>query len=238
MHGNLQKNIALLQRIKDSAEALPADLAVFPPFPYLAQVQSLLLGSAVSWGGQSVCEYQSGAYTGEVSADMLAEFGCRYVLVGHSERRSIYGESDEVVAMKFAMAQSAGLVPVLCLGETLMERERGDTARVVLRQLDAVVKQVGVSAMASAVVAYEPVWAIGSGLSASPDLAQDVHALIRSRVFGQDHVVASGLRILYGGSVKSHNAAELFGQADVDGALVGGASLVADEFLAICQAVK
>lgn len=238
MHGNLQKNSALLQSIRGSVETLVAEVAVFPPFPYLAQAKTLLTESLVSWGGQSVCEYPSGAFTGEVSADMLVEFGCRYVLVGHSERRGIYGESDELVAKKFAVAQAAGLAPVLCLGESLAERKSGATAEVVLGQLDAVLARVGVAAMASAVVAYEPVWAIGSGLSALPEQAQEVHAMIRSRIAALDSEVAAGLRILYGGSVKSNNAEALFGQVDVDGALVGGASLVADEFLAICQAVK
>lgn len=236
MHGSLQANAALLERLKSGMPGLQCEVVVCAPFPYLAQLQALLASTQVRWGAQSVSEHVSGAYTGEVSAAMLCEFGCRYVLVGHSERRSLFGESDAVVAAKFVAAREAGLVPILCLGETLVEREAGATAAVVSRQLDAVIDRAGVAALASAVVAYEPVWAIGTGVTASPAQAQEVHAAIRERVADLDAGLAEGLRILYGGSVKPQNAAELFAQDDIDGGLIGGAALVADDFLAICQA--
>jgi triosephosphate isomerase len=238
MHGSLQQNAALLEQVKAGVAGLVCDVAVCPPYPYLAQVQALLSGSAVAWGAQSVSEHAAGAYTAEVSASMLQEFGCRYVLVGHSERRALYGETDPMVAAKFVAAQKAGLVPVLCVGETLAERESGLTAEVVSRQLSAVLAAAGVSALASAVVAYEPVWAIGTGVTATPQQAQEVHAAIRRQVAALDVSVANGLRILYGGSVKPQSAVELFGQADVDGGLIGGAALVADDFLAICRAAN
>jgi triosephosphate isomerase len=238
MHGSIQQNAALLDRIKVGVAGLACDVAVCPPYPYLGQVQSLLAGSSVAWGAQSVSEHAVGAFTGEVSATMLVEFGCRYVLVGHSERRALNGETDQMVAAKFAAAQKAGLIPVLCVGESLAEREAGATDIVVARQLSAVLECSGVAAMASAVVAYEPVWAIGTGVTASPDQAQEVHAAIRAQVSALDVEVASGLRILYGGSVKPQNALELFGQADIDGGLIGGAALVADDFLAICLAAN
>lgn len=238
MHGSLQQNAALLERIKSGVTGLACDVTLCAPYPYLGQLQSLLAGTEVAWGAQSVSEHASGAFTGEVSASMLLDFGCRYVLVGHSERRSLFGESDAVVAAKFEAAQKAGLVPVLCVGETLVEREAGATAEVVSRQLAAVLDRLGVAAMRSAVLAYEPVWAIGTGVTASPDQAQDVHAAIRGQVARLDAGVANALRILYGGSVKPQNAVELFGRADIDGGLIGGAALVADDFLAICQAAS
>jgi len=238
MHGSLQQNAALLELIKAGVSGLPCEVAVCPPYPYLGQAQSILSGSALAWGAQSVSEHQSGAFTGEVAASMLLEFGCRYVLVGHSERRALYGETDTVVSAKFEAVQRAGLVPVLCVGETLAERESGMTGVVVARQLSVVLDRVGVAAMASAVVAYEPVWAIGTGVTASPAQAQEVHAAIRAKVAEQDLGVANGLRILYGGSVKPQNAMELFGQDDIDGGLIGGAALVADDFLAICRAAN
>lgn len=238
MHGTLQQNAALLERIKAGISGPACDIAVCPPYPYLGQAQSLLAGSVVALGAQSVSEHVAGAFTGEVSASMLVEFGCRYVLVGHSERRALYGETDAVVAAKFEAAQMAGLVPVLCVGETLAERESGKTGEVVARQLSAVLGRLSVAAMASAVVAYEPVWAIGTGVTASPTQAQEVHAAIRAQVAALDVVVAGGLRILYGGSVKPQNAMELFGQSDIDGGLIGGAALVADDFLTICLAAN
>lgn len=236
MHGTLQQNAALLTRIREGVGAMDCEIAVCPPFPYLAQVQSLLAGSPVAWGAQTLSERAQGAFTGEVSAAMLGDFGCRYVLVGHSERRSLYGESDAAVAAKFVAAQRGGLVPVLCVGETLAERQAGQTVEVVVRQLAAVVTASGIAALAAAVVAYEPVWAIGTGVTASPEQAQEVHAAIRAYLRGLDAAVADGLRILYGGSVKPQNAAELFAQPDIDGGLIGGAALVAEDFLAICQA--
>ncbi|MGA7479691.1 MAG: triose-phosphate isomerase [Azonexus sp.] len=238
MHGSLQGNAALLDRLMAGAATLSCEVAVCAPYPYLAQVQSTLAGTPIRWGAQSVSEHASGAFTGEVSASMLRDFGCHYVLVGHSERRQLFGESDAVVAAKFVAAQQAGLMPVLCVGETLSERESGQTMAVVARQLDAVIERAGVGALATAVVAYEPVWAIGTGMTASPAQAQEVHAAIRAQVAGLDGAVAGGLRLLYGGSVKPQNAVELFSQADIDGGLIGGAALVADDFLAICQAAS
>lgn len=238
MHGSLQQNAALLECVKAGVVGMACDVAVCPPYPYLAQVQGLLSESGVAWGAQSLSEHALGAYTGEVSAAMLAEFGCRYVLVGHSERRALYGEADAVVSAKFVAAQQVGLVPVLCVGETLGEREAGMTSTVVTRQVSAILDCSGVAAMASAVVAYEPVWAIGTGLTASPAQVQEVHSAIRALVAARDVEVANGLRILYGGSVKPQNAKELFGQRDVDGGLIGGAALVANDFLAICQAAN
>jgi triosephosphate isomerase len=236
MHGSLAANRALLAELKSSAKAGGPQLAVFSPFPYLAQLQSELSGSAVSWGAQNLSEHSSGAYTGEVSGAMLREFGCRYVLVGHSERRQLFGETDTAVAQKFAAAQAVGLIPVLCVGETLQQREQGETETVVGRQLGAVLDAAGVAAFAHAVVAYEPVWAIGTGRNATPEQAQQVHEFMRRTVAGRDRDLAARLLILYGGSVKPGNARELLTQPDLDGALVGGASLVAADFLAIYDA--
>jgi len=238
MHGGLQQNEALLAQIRPEAAKLECEIAVFAPYPYLSQLQSILSGSVLGWGAQSVSEHAAGAFTGEVAASMLAEFGCRYVLVGHSERRSIFGETDDEVAAKFEAAQKSGLMPVLCVGETLAERELGATSAVVSRQLVAVMNRVGVEALRESVLAYEPVWAIGTGLTATPQQAQEVHAGIRAQVTLLDAGVARGLRILYGGSVKPQNAEELFAQGDIDGGLIGGAALVADDFLAICRAAN
>ncbi len=236
MNGSLQANSALVAGLSSGLSGVAAEVALCVPFPYLAQCAGLIAGSAVALGAQTVSEHDKGAYTGEVSGSMLREFGCRYIIVGHSERRALYGESDDAVAAKFVAAQSAGLSPILCVGESLAEREAGQTASVVLRQLDAVLERAGVAAFGDAVVAYEPVWAIGTGKTASAAQAQEVHGVIRGRLAGLDSGVASGVRILYGGSVKPQNAAELFGQPDIDGGLIGGASLVADDFLAICRA--
>ena len=236
MHGGIAVNQQLLASILAGVAGCKADCAVCVPFPYLAQAQAALNGSKVAWGAQTVSEHAQGAYTGEVSAAMLLDFGCRYVLVGHSERRALYGESDAAVAAKFAAALQAGLTPILCLGESLAEREAGITEEVVTRQLDAVITGSGIGALARAVVAYEPVWAIGTGKTASPQQAQDVHAQIRARVAAGDAQVAQSLQILYGGSVKPGNAKELFAMPDIDGGLIGGAALVAADFLAICAA--
>lgn len=239
MHGGLMPNGQLLQSVLAGSAALSGvEVAVFVPFPYLAQAQTTLAGTALAWGAQTVSEFAQGAYTGEVSVAMLRDFACRYVLVGHSERRAIFGESSVVVAEKFAAALAGGLKPVLCVGETLEERESGQTEAVVAAQLDAVIQRVGVAGLASAVVAYEPVWAIGTGRTASPQQAQDVHAAIRAQVASADAMIAEGLQILYGGSVKPQNAVELFQMPDIDGGLIGGASLVADDFLAICRAAS
>lgn len=234
MHGRLDMARELAARIAAGAPA-GVELALCPPYPYLAALQQTLAGTPVALGAQNLAEQPEGAFTGEVAGEMLAEFGCRYVLVGHSERRSLYGETDAVVATKFQRAQAAGLVPVLCLGESQAEREAGQTEAVVGRQLDAVLALAGVAAFHQAVIAYEPVWAIGTGLTASPEQAQAVHAFIRQRLAGHDAAVAAATRILYGGSVKADNAALLLAEPDIDGGLIGGASLDADSFLAICQ---
>lgn len=237
MNGGLQSNQQLLQGVVAGAAGLNGvTVAVCVPFPYLAQAQSILTGTSVVWGAQNLSEQAQGAFTGEVSASMLQDFACRYVLVGHSERRSIYGETDALVAEKFAVALAAGLRPVLCVGETLEQREAGKTVEVVSAQIDAVLKRVGVAAFANAVVAYEPVWAIGTGRTATSEQAQEVHAAIRAQIAQADAGVAAGLQILYGGSMKPSNAAELLGMPDIDGGLIGGASLVAADFLAICSA--
>ena len=237
MHGALAQNEELLRAVMAGMAGLPGvDCAVCVPYPYLAQAQQILRASPVQWGAQDMHPLDKGAYTGEVSASMLCDFGCRYVIVGHSERRSLYGESSQLVAEKFAAAQKSGLLPILCVGETLAQRENGATETVVAEQLDAVTQSLGVQVLRNAVVAYEPVWAIGTGVTASPEQAQAVHAFIRQRVATQDATVAAGLCILYGGSVKGSNAAELFAMQDIDGGLIGGASLQAEEFLAICRA--
>jgi triosephosphate isomerase len=223
--------------LEGSRDDRNVDMAVFPPFPYLSQAQSLLEGSSIAWGGQTVNPAEKGAHTGEVATSMLLDFGCRYVLVGHSERRTIYGETDEDVAERFATALEAGLEPVLCVGETLEERESEETEAVVARQIDAVLARCGIEAFANATVAYEPVWAIGTGKTASPEQAQAVHAFIRDKFSALDAIIAGQLRILYGGSVNGSNAADLFAREDIDGGLVGGASLKVDDFLAIRNAV-
>lgn len=234
MNGGLAENAALLTGLRAKLAGIEALVCV--PFPYLAQAQQILAGSSIVWGAQNLSEQQQGAYTGEVSASMLRDFGCTHVIVGHSERRSLYGESDELVAKKYSVAQAAGLIPILCVGELLAEREAGITEQVIARQLDAVISAAGVASLAKAIVAYEPVWAIGTGKTASPDQAQTVHAFIRNKIAALDSDVAAGLVIQYGGSVKASNAAELMAKPDIDGALVGGASLIADEFVAICKA--
>ncbi|NOX91909.1 MAG: triose-phosphate isomerase [Gammaproteobacteria bacterium] len=237
MNGSLEANQQLLDGIRTGvAEGVSAKVVVCPPVIYIPQAASLLDGSDVSWGGQNLSPEKSGAFTGEVSADMLLDHRCEYVIVGHSERRALYGESDELVAQKYNAAQAAGLTPLLCVGELLEEREAGDTESVVARQLDAVIDKVGIAAIGAGIIAYEPVWAIGTGKTASPQQAQDVHAFIRQRVAEKDAGVAEKVQILYGGSVKPDNAVELFAMADIDGGLIGGASLDAEGFLAICRA--
>lgn len=233
LHGSRTDNRALLDALLSGGGDEAVTTLVFPPFVYLADAVQQLSGSGIGVGGQDVCAEAQGAYTGEVSAAMLADVGATHALVGHSERRALYGEDDALVARKFVAARAGGLVPVLCVGETLSERDAGQTHDVVGRQLDAVLAVAGIAAMASAIIAYEPVWAIGTGRNATPAQAQDVHAFIRGRLAARDASIAAGLAILYGGSVKAANAAELFGMPDVDGGLVGGASLKAEEFLAI-----
>ena len=236
MHGSLADNAALLAGVVAGAQDLGCDIAVCVPFPYLSQVQQALNGTPVRLGAQNLSEHAKGAYTGEVSAAMLKEFGCAYVIVGHSERRSLYGETDTQVAAKFVTAQAAGITPILCLGESLQERETGVTEAVVARQLDAVIAVAGIAAFAKAVIAYEPVWAIGTGLTATPEQAQAVHAFIRGRLAQHDAGIAASVVIQYGGSMKPSNAVELLSQPDIDGGLIGGAALVAADFLAICRA--
>jgi len=236
MHGSLASNQSLLEAVRVGAAGLGAQVAVCVPFPYLAQARAALAGSNVAWGSQDVSAQSQGAFTGEVAASMLCDFGCSYAIVGHSERRSLHGEVDATVAAKAAAALAAGLTPIVCVGETLAEREAGVTDAVVIRQLDAVVACIGTAGLARSVVAYEPVWAIGTGRTASPQQAQDVHAVIRGRIAQSDAAVAVKVQILYGGSVKAANAKELFSMPDIDGGLIGGAALVAKEFLAICAA--
>ena len=230
MNGNRAANRALLDAVAAGLRGLQGvECAVCVPYPYLGEVAAQLSGGLLAWGAQNASEHAAGAYTGEVSAAMIAEFGCRYAIVGHSERRQLYGETDAAVAKKFAAVKAQGLVPILCLGETLAEREAGRTEAVVGRQLEAAIAENGREAVAAAVVAYEPVWAIGTGRTATPAQAQEVHAFLRAKL-------APGTRLLYGGSVKKDNAAELFAMRDVDGGLIGGASLVAAEFLGIARA--
>lgn len=237
MYGGLAANQGLLSALKSRLkQAEGVRYAVCVPYPYLGQAAGALAGSAIALGAQNLSEHDAGAYTGEVSGAMLKEFGCRYVIVGHSERRALCGETDQQVASKFIAAQRCGLTPILCVGETLEQRERGDTQAVVGRQFDAVLNAAGIAAMASAALAYEPVWAIGTGKTATPAQAQELHAYLRAVAAKRDKGIAQDLTIVYGGSVKSGNAKEIFAMADVDGGLVGGASLVADDFVAICEA--
>ena len=239
MNGSLASSQALLSAILPPLSGLNgARYAVCVPFPYLAAASQALRGSNVALGAQDVSQFDEGAYTGAVSGAMLADCGCRTVIVGHSERRNVFGEGDDTVALKYAQAVKYRLAPILCVGETLAEREAGATEAVVARQLDAVIRRCGVAALAQGVIAYEPVWAIGTGRTATPQQAQAVHAFIRGRVGAADSRLAGNLLILYGGSVKAGNAAQLFAMADVDGGLIGGASLVAEEFVAICTAAQ
>jgi triosephosphate isomerase len=237
MNGSTAANAELLAGIIDGVpEGDGFSLLVCPPFPYIAAVAAQVKGSAVRVGAQNVSEHDKGAFTGEVAPAMLRDVGCDYAIVGHSERRSLYGETSEQVAAKFVAAQAAGIVPILCVGETLEEREAGTTEAVVDEQLDAVLDAAGIGAFARAVVAYEPVWAIGTGMTATPEQAQDVHRHIRARLAERDPAIAEGVQVLYGGSMKGDNAAGLLAQPDIDGGLIGGASLKADDFLAIAQA--
>jgi triosephosphate isomerase len=237
MHGDEASNRELVAGIIEGApNAENVSLLVCPPYPYLASVADQLQGSAVELGAQNVAEHESGAYTGEVAPAMLSDVGCRYVIVGHSERRTLYGETSVQVAAKMAAALEAGLIPILCIGETLEERESGTTEKVVGEQLAAAVERNGIAAFASSVIAYEPVWAIGTGMTATPEQAQDVHRYIRSVLAEHDASVADRVQILYGGSVKGDNAAGLFGMPDIDGGLIGGASLKPADFLAIARA--
>jgi triosephosphate isomerase len=233
MNGGLAANAALLGDLVAGWAGAPGrQVAVCVPYPYLVQAQAALQATPIAWGAQDVSEHASGAYTGEVSAGMLAEFGCRYAIVGHSERRQFFGDTDAIVAAKAKAALGAGLTPIVCVGELLSEREAGTTDAVVLRQLDAVLAALGADAT-RIVVAYEPVWAIGTGRTATPDQAQAVHATLRARL---TKAGAGDIALLYGGSVKADNAVALFGRPDIDGGLIGGASLKAADFLGIARA--
>ena len=235
MNGSFASNAGLLDGVRAGAAAVSGELAVCVPAPYLAQVQSALGGSPVRWGAQDVSAHERGAFTGEVSAEMLLEFGCSYVIVGHSERRSYHAESDELVAQKAQRALASGLTPSVCVGETLEEREQGATDAVVSRQLAPVLDAMRTQ-LASMVIAYEPVWAIGTGKTATPEMAQQVHARLRAMLAERDAESAQQVRILYGGSMKPDNAKDLLAKPDIDGGLIGGASLNASDFLAIAQA--
>lgn len=237
MHGLTESAAALSAAVVSGAvDAGGAELLLCPPYVYLDQVRRHTDGSAVSLGAQNLCTEARGAYTGEVSGAMLADIGCRYVIVGHSERRALYAETNEVVARKFMIAQENNLTPILCVGETLAERQANQTLDVVAAQFSAVADAAGINAFANAVVAYEPVWAIGTGETATPEQAQAVHAALRSMIMQRSARIAAELRLLYGGSVKAANAAQLFAMQDIDGGLIGGASLDAGEFLAIGSA--
>jgi len=236
MNGNLQSAIDLVEGIK-AGDTGNAQLVVCPSAVYLMKVGGMLAQSNITLGAQNVCDQDSGAYTGEIAASMLRDCGCEYAIVGHSERRALYGESDQLVAARFAQAQQGGLKPILCVGESLDERNGGVTETVVARQIDAVIDTSGIDAMSQAVIAYEPVWAIGTGQVATPEQAQAVHAFIRERLAQLNPDIAERVQILYGGSMNPANAAQLLSQTDIDGGLIGGAALKADDFLAIAQAV-
>ena len=236
MNGSSDSVKELIEGVKAGVGAANAEVVVCPPFVYIASVAAAAAGSDIKLGAQNMCDQDAGAFTGEVSGPMLKDVGCEYVVIGHSERRAMYGETDEVTAVKYGAVLKNGLKPIFCIGETLEEREGGITEEVVGRQIDAILKSDGVASLANAVLAYEPVWAIGTGKTASPEQAQAVHAFIRNKIAEQDKVIAEGLRILYGGSMNPGNAAELRSQPDIDGGLIGGASLKAEDFLAICTA--
>jgi triosephosphate isomerase len=238
MNGSLGESRQLVAALRAGVPAnAPATMLLCPPYVYLPAVRDWLAGSPIALGAQDIADKEgTGAYTGEVSGAMLRDVGCSYAIVGHSERRALYGETDAVVATKFQATQRAGLIPIVCVGETLAQREAGETRQVIARQLEAVMDAAGVQAFGNAVVAYEPVWAIGTGRTATPEQAQEVHAFIRGMVAARDGTIAAGLSILYGGSVKGANARNLLAMADIDGGLVGGASLVAAEFLEIFRA--
>lgn len=239
MHGSRSMAEGLMGEIISGVPLDDIDVLVLPPYPYLAPLTDKYGASGIGFGAQDVSEHQGqGAFTGEVSATMVADLGCRWALVGHSERRHHHTESNEKVARKFAAVRAAGLTPILCVGETLHQREAGETIEVIQQQLHAVLALNGIGSFDTAVISYEPVWAIGTGKTASPEQAQEVHAFIRSQLSREDAMIARLTRLLYGGSVKAANAAELFAQPDVDGGLIGGASLVAPEFLAICNAAR
>jgi len=237
MFGNSARNQLLLEGVAARTGTLDGvSCAVCVPFPYLFQARSILAGSGVAWGAQDASQWPEGAFTGEVSVSMIADFDCRYVIVGHSERRNLFHEDDQLVAAKAEAVLERRMVPIVCIGESLEQRERGITEEVVSRQLQAVMEKIGIEGLGKSVIAYEPVWAIGTGKTATPGQAQAVHAYLRALVAKQDANVAKALTMLYGGSVKAANAQALFGMEDIDGGLIGGASLDLDEFTAICEA--
>ncbi|OUD14623.1 triose-phosphate isomerase [Thioflexithrix psekupsensis] len=237
MNGSAATNQHLLADLLAGCSSLTrCRMGVCPPFVYLAAIQAQLQGSPIVWGAQNASQHAPGAYTGEISASMLQDFGCTYVIVGHSERRTLYLENDGIVAEKFAAVQAAGLTPILCVGESLEQREAGVTEQVVGQQLDAILNTQGVEVFDNCVIAYEPVWAIGTGKTATPEQAQAVHAFIRRQLAEKNQPLSEKIQILYGGSVKGSNANELFSMPDIDGGLIGGASLKAEEFLTICRA--
>jgi triosephosphate isomerase len=239
MNGTRASVAALLGGLKAGiGQVTTAEVAVCAPAIYIPETQSQLDGTPIEWGGQDLSIHASGAYTGEIAGSMLQDYGCRFVIIGHSERRAYHGESDKLVAQKFTAARVAGLVPILCVGETLEEREQDITEQVVGRQLDAVIAECGIDKLGEGVIAYEPVWAIGTGKTATPEQAQEVHAFIRGRLAAGSQSVADGVRLLYGGSMNPKNAAELLAQPDIDGGLIGGASLKPDDFLAVCSAAN
>lgn len=246
MNGSSASSKMLLDGILAQASTFPSiDVALFPPAVYLQQVQDALKGSQINWGTQNVSSYHRGAYTGEISATMLHDFDCKHVLIGHSERRCLYAELDldqlvldRIIAEKYHMAVSEGLTPIICIGESPEEHAVGKTEEVIGRHLDILIEHQGVQTLSQAVLVYEPVWAIGTGRTATPEWAQEVHSFMRERVARHDREIAQSIRILYGGSVKGNNAAPLFSQPDIDGGLIGGASLDADQFVKICQAAQ
>ncbi|MCX7627701.1 MAG: triose-phosphate isomerase [Methylophilaceae bacterium] len=239
MYGSLESNKKLLEAVVEGLrDYRNADYVICVPHPYLCQAQTILQGTNIAWGGQNMHQYEAGAFTGSVAPHMLTDFGCTHVIIGHSERREMAHESDALIAAKFESAVRARLTPILCVGETREEHEAGKAHEVVGHQLDAVLERVGIANFAKGVLAYEPVWAIGTGKSASPDKAQSMHAFLRYRIAKHDRKAASELRIIYGGSVKVTNAAKLLAQPDIDGALVGSASLVAEQFILICRAAN
>lgn len=239
MNGSLASVRSLVEDIKTGLGDIgTTEVVICAPYVYLQEIQSLLKGSLIKSGAQNVSQFDEGAYTGEISVSMLQDFGCQFAIVGHSERRNLYHETEHMVAEKFVKVKEANLVPILCLGEQLQEREAGTTEEVVARQLNTVITLAGIGQFANAVIAYEPVWAIGTGLTATPEQAEEVHGFIRLQLARHDDDIANNIKILYGGSVKADNASELFSRADIDGGLIGGASLNAHDFLTICQSTR
>ncbi len=239
MNGDLAGIRELVGEISTGVEPdASTEVLICAPYVYLPEMQRLLVDTPIKWGAQNVSEFEKGAYTGEISVSMLKDFGCEFVIVGHSERRHVFGESDQQVAAKFNVVNKAGLTPILCLGELLEERQGGTTEEVISRQLNEALNCAGIESFENAVIAYEPVWAIGTGHTATPEQAEEVHAFIRLQLARHSDEIADRIKILYGGSVKADNAAELFSRADIDGGLIGGASLVASDFLTICQSTR